>query len=113
MKDMDQNPENTKPPLPVEEDVMQLARLGEIGALQKLFDSGKYDATYMDEQGITALHVRLRTRNSQERNGHEEDDEAESAQRLTCYFIVGCDQQSLRVMSLPHHFWRTHKCKGR
>lgn len=44
--------------LPVEEDIMQLARLGEIGAIQKLFDSGKYDATYADEEGITPLHVR-------------------------------------------------------
>ncbi|KAK8159775.1 palmitoyltransferase-like protein akr1 [Phyllosticta citrichinensis] len=45
-----------QPSLPVEEDVMQLARLGEIRAIQKLFDSGKYDATYRDEQGITPLH---------------------------------------------------------
>jgi hypothetical protein len=48
-----------KPNLPVEEDIMQLARLGEIGAIQKLFDSGKFDATYKDEQGITPLHVRI------------------------------------------------------
>lgn len=47
-----------KPNLPVEEDIMQLARLGEIKAIQKLFDSGKFDATYTDEQGITPLHVR-------------------------------------------------------
>lgn len=47
------------PKLPVEEDIMQLARLGEIGAIQKLFDSGKFDATYRDEQGITPLHVSL------------------------------------------------------
>lgn len=46
------------PGLPVEEDVMQLARLGEIAAMQKLFDSGKADATYTDDQGITPLHVR-------------------------------------------------------
>jgi hypothetical protein len=46
-----------KPSLPVEEDIMQLARLGEIAAIQKLFDSGKFDATYKDEQGITPLHV--------------------------------------------------------
>ncbi|KAJ4363025.1 palmitoyltransferase akr1 [Neocucurbitaria cava] len=45
-----------KPGLPVEEDIMQLARLGEIGAIQKLFDSGKFDATFKDEQGITPLH---------------------------------------------------------
>ena len=43
--------------VPIEDDVMQLARLGELGAIQKLFDSGKCDATYRDEQGITPLHV--------------------------------------------------------
>lgn len=43
--------------VPLEEDIMQLARLGELRAIQKLFESGKYDATYKDEQGITALHV--------------------------------------------------------
>jgi ankyrin repeat protein len=48
---------NKKPSLPIEDDIMQLARLGEIAAIQKLFDSGKYDATYADEQGITPLHV--------------------------------------------------------
>jgi hypothetical protein len=47
-----------KPSLPIEEDIMQLARLGEIAAIQKLFDGGKFDATYRDEQGITPLHVR-------------------------------------------------------
>ncbi|KAF4308176.1 Palmitoyltransferase akr1 [Botryosphaeria dothidea] len=52
MKDMSQQQST----LPVEEDLMQLARLGEIGAIQKLFDTGKYDATYRDEQGITPLH---------------------------------------------------------
>lgn len=55
MKDMSRQQST----LPVEEDLMQLARLGEIGAIQKLFDTGKYDATYRDEQGITPLHVRL------------------------------------------------------
>lgn len=52
------NMADKKPSLPVEEDIMQLARLGEISAIQKLFDSGKFDATYKDEQGITPLHVR-------------------------------------------------------
>lgn len=46
-----------KPRLPVEEDIMQLARLGEIKSIQNLFDEGKFDATYADEQGITPLHV--------------------------------------------------------
>jgi len=45
--------------LPVERDLMQLARLGELRPIQKLFDSGKYTAKSADEQGITALHVRL------------------------------------------------------
>ena len=48
-----------RPALPIEEDIMQLARLGEIGAIQKLFDTGKFDANYKDEQGITPLHVGL------------------------------------------------------
>jgi palmitoyltransferase ZDHHC13/17 len=48
-----------KPSPPLEEDIMQLARLGEIAAIQKLFDGGKFDATYKDEQGITPLHVRF------------------------------------------------------
>ncbi|KAK3672115.1 palmitoyltransferase akr1 [Recurvomyces mirabilis] len=42
--------------LPVEQDLMQLARLGELRAVQKLFDSGKETAKSTDEQGITALH---------------------------------------------------------
>ncbi|KAF2763207.1 palmitoyltransferase akr1 [Pseudovirgaria hyperparasitica] len=52
LKDMAAQPT----PLPIEEDIMQLARLGEIGAIQKLFDAGKVDATYVDDQGITPLH---------------------------------------------------------
>lgn len=35
---------------------MQLARLGQIAAIEKLFSTGKADATYKDEQGITPLH---------------------------------------------------------
>lgn len=45
------------PALPIEDDLMGLARLGELRAVQKLFDGGKYTATHADEQGITALHV--------------------------------------------------------
>ncbi|KAI9695496.1 MAG: palmitoyltransferase akr1 [Bogoriella megaspora] len=45
-----------KPTLPVEKDIMQLARLGEIAAIQKLFNSGEFDATYRDDEGITPLH---------------------------------------------------------
>ena len=60
----DQNVElNNLPPseqkLPLEEDVMQLARLGEIGPIQRLFESGKFDAKFKDGEGITPLHVRI------------------------------------------------------
>jgi hypothetical protein len=50
--------EASPPQLPVEQDLMQLARLGELRGIQKLFDSGRYSAKSTDEQGITALHVR-------------------------------------------------------
>ena len=50
--------ESSPPQLPVEQDLMQLARLGELRAIQKLFDSGRYNAKSTDDQGITALHVR-------------------------------------------------------
>lgn len=43
--------------LPLHEDLMQLARLGEVGPIRKLFEDGKYDVKYKDEQGITPLHV--------------------------------------------------------
>ena len=45
--------------LPLEEDIMQLARLGEVDAIRKLFENGRYDAKYCDEEGITPLHVGL------------------------------------------------------
>ena len=46
-----------KAKLPIEEDLMQLARLGEIKAIQNLFDTGKSSASSTDDQGITPLHV--------------------------------------------------------
>ena len=49
--------EGSPPRHPVEQDLMQLARLGELRSIQRLFDSGKYNARSTDEQGITALHV--------------------------------------------------------
>ena len=48
-------PSNAK--LPLHEDIMQLARLGEIGPIQTLFEEGKYNSKYADEEGITPLHV--------------------------------------------------------
>jgi hypothetical protein len=44
-------------PEEVEDDIMQLARIGDIQAMEKLFAGGKYDATYCDAEGITPLHV--------------------------------------------------------
>jgi ankyrin repeat protein len=42
-----------------EDDIMQLARMGDIQGIEKLYDSGKYDALYCDAEGITPLHVPL------------------------------------------------------
>lgn len=39
-------------------DIMQLARVGDVAAMEKLFESGEYDATFADDEGITPLHVR-------------------------------------------------------
>lgn len=41
----------------LEADIMQAARTGDIPAMEKLFESKEYDATYCDDEGITALHV--------------------------------------------------------
>jgi hypothetical protein len=40
-----------------EDDIMQLARMGDVQGIEKLYDSGKYDAQYCDAEGITPLHV--------------------------------------------------------
>ncbi|KAK5989733.1 Palmitoyltransferase AKR1 [Cladobotryum mycophilum] len=39
-----------------DEDIMQLARVGDIPGMEKLFESGDFDATYSDDEGITPLH---------------------------------------------------------
>ena len=44
--------------LPLHEDVMQLARLGELAPIQKLYDEGTIKADLKDDEGITPLHVR-------------------------------------------------------
>ena len=40
-----------------EDDIMQLARMGDVQGIEKLYESGKYDAQYCDAEGITPLHV--------------------------------------------------------
>ena len=42
--------------IPLEEDIMQCARIGAIEHIQALFASGKFDAKYRDGEGITPLH---------------------------------------------------------
>ncbi|PLB42410.1 Palmitoyltransferase akr1 [Aspergillus candidus] len=42
--------------IPLGEDVMQIARIGEVPAMQRLFDEKKFTATHADEEGITPLH---------------------------------------------------------
>lgn len=46
--------------LPLHEDIMQLARLGEISPIKLLFNEGKFGAKFRDEEGITPLHVGAR-----------------------------------------------------
>ncbi len=48
---------NAPAKLPLHEDAMQLARLGEIGPMKALFDQKKIDKNFHDEEGITPLHV--------------------------------------------------------
>lgn len=38
-------------------DIMQIARTGDIAAMEQLFEAKEFDATYCDDEGITALHV--------------------------------------------------------
>jgi len=47
----------TGPEVSPEEDIMQLARLGDVQGIEKLYDSGKYEPDYCDAEGITPLHV--------------------------------------------------------
>ncbi|KAL5605971.1 hypothetical protein BROUX41_006228 [Berkeleyomyces rouxiae] len=39
-----------------EADIMHVARVGDVAAMEKLFETGNYDATYHDDEGITPLH---------------------------------------------------------
>ncbi|CAJ0553324.1 Ff.00g118360.m01.CDS01 [Fusarium sp. VM40] len=39
-----------------EDDIMQVARIGDVPAMEKIFESGEFDATYHDDEGITPLH---------------------------------------------------------
>ena len=45
------------PDIDPDQDIMQLARVGDIHGIEKLYDTGRFDAAYCDEEGITPLHV--------------------------------------------------------
>lgn len=51
--------EGTKGSIPLGEDIMQIARIGEIPAMQRILEEKKLTANYKDEEGITPLHVRI------------------------------------------------------
>jgi palmitoyltransferase ZDHHC13/17 len=57
LKNIGSSGDVSKASLPVEDDIMQLARLGEVAAVQKLFETKRFSPTYRDEEGITPLHV--------------------------------------------------------
>jgi len=55
---MDQDNDNVgRLPLPVEGDIMQLARFGETQSIQNLLDNKLADVNAKDEEGVTPLHV--------------------------------------------------------
>jgi hypothetical protein len=87
--------EASPPQLPVEQDLMQLARLGELRGIQKLFDSGRYNAKSTDDQGITALHVRRKWAGL----------ELWMNDRLIGNTIVGCYQWTPCSLPLSHPVW--------
>ncbi|KAL2787460.1 hypothetical protein BJX66DRAFT_310844 [Aspergillus keveii] len=42
--------------IPLGEDIMQIARIGEVSVMQKMFDEKKFTPNHTDEEGITPLH---------------------------------------------------------
>ncbi len=87
--------------LPLHEDVMQLARVGELGSIQKLFDEGKVDAKFGDKEGITPLHVSQYILQK-----------FQVGQRGNVTVPVGSYQQPLRCMQIPHRCWVRRQRKG-
>jgi hypothetical protein len=109
---------DSKPLLPIEEDIMQLARLGEIGAIQKLFDRGMFDAQYKDEQGITPLHVGCHIffgmgLGNEERVHYARMRSQEDTFANIYIFLVGSNKQPLRPLPFPHTTRGKYQCKRR
>lgn len=48
-----------EPGVAASQDIMQLARLGDIPSIQKLYDAGTFTPLHCDDEGITPLHVSL------------------------------------------------------
>lgn len=69
-----------------EDDIMQVARIGDVPAMEKIFESGEFDATYHDDEGITPLHVSAERCN---------DESGKEGLWLTYFRPVGCNQQSI------------------
>ena len=87
--------------LPLHEDVMQLARIGEIASIQKLFDEGNVDAKYRDKEGITPLHV-----------SSSNITESDVRQCRNDRFLVGSYQQPVRRMQILDRSWGRCQRKG-
>lgn len=58
LKAMKPDREGVRGSIPLGEDIMQIARIGEVPAMQRIFEEKKLTARYKDEEGITPLHVR-------------------------------------------------------
>lgn len=58
MKSVKPEREGVKGSIPLGEDIMQIARIGEVSVMQKIFEEKKLTANHKDEEGITPLHVR-------------------------------------------------------
>lgn len=59
LKNMKPEREGVKGAIPLGEDIMQIARIGEVSAMQRIFEEKKLTANHKDEEGITPLHVRI------------------------------------------------------
>ena len=79
--------DSTEVKLPLHEDIMQLARLGEIGPIKTLLEEGKFSAKHKDGEGITPLHVR-----AVEATAQRGTDFSRSGQRST--IITACVNSS-------------------
>lgn len=88
-----ENMSSVEDKLPLHEDIMQLARLGEIPPIKRLFNEGKFNAKFRDDEGITPLHVCARQEFLQQTRG-------ESLLILIPGDLVGSDQQSLCTLQI-------------